>query len=96
MAALALLSIVVGMAAGLIGAAFRDALERADAFRAMAVAATSALSLPWSTDDDGGRRPGRGKRLQLQSSLAAHRRSRLPLSPRRCYPKRADSTYDWP
>ncbi len=38
---LALLSIVVGMAAGLIGAAFRYALERADAFRAAAVTATS-------------------------------------------------------
>jgi len=38
----------------------------------------------------------RGKRLRLQSSLTAHRRSRLPPSPRRCYPKRADSTYEWP
>jgi hypothetical protein len=37
-----------------------------------------------------------GKRLRLQCSLTAHRRSRLPLFPRRCYPKRADSTYDWP
>jgi CIC family chloride channel protein len=41
MAALAVLSILVGMAAGLIGAAFRYALERADAFRTMAVDATS-------------------------------------------------------
>jgi CIC family chloride channel protein len=40
MAALALLSIVVGMAAGLIGAAFRYSLERADAFRGWAVAQT--------------------------------------------------------
>ena len=45
MAALALLSIIVGMAAGLIGAAFRYALERADAFRAMAVAETSAYPI---------------------------------------------------
>ena len=42
MAALALLSIIVGIAAGLIGAAFRYSLERADAFRAMSVAETSA------------------------------------------------------
>jgi chloride channel protein, CIC family len=42
MAALALLSIIVGMAAGLIGAAFRYALERADAVRAMAVEQTGA------------------------------------------------------
>lgn len=42
MAALALLSVLVGMAAGLIGAAFRYSLERADAFRAMIVTETSA------------------------------------------------------
>jgi CIC family chloride channel protein len=41
MAALALLSILVGMAAGVIGAAFRYSLERADDFRAMAVGQTS-------------------------------------------------------
>ena len=41
LAALSLLSIIVGMAAGLIGAAFRYSLERADAFRAVAVTATS-------------------------------------------------------
>ena len=41
MAALAFLSIIVGMAAGLIGAAFRYSLERADAFRAMIVTETS-------------------------------------------------------
>jgi CIC family chloride channel protein len=45
MAALALLSILVGMAAGLIGAAFRFSLERADAFRAMVVAETSAYPI---------------------------------------------------
>jgi CIC family chloride channel protein len=38
MAALALLSILVGLGAGVIGAAFRYALGRADAVRAMAVA----------------------------------------------------------
>jgi len=45
MAALALLSIIVGMAAGLIGAAFRYSLERADAFRMMVVAETSAYPI---------------------------------------------------
>ena len=42
MAVLALLSILVGMAAGAIGAAFRYSLERADVVRAMIVAQTSA------------------------------------------------------
>ncbi|RYH07793.1 H(+)/Cl(-) exchange transporter ClcA [Tropicimonas sp. IMCC6043] len=45
MAALALLSIIVGMAAGLIGAAFRYSLERADAFREMAVVHTSSYPI---------------------------------------------------
>jgi CIC family chloride channel protein len=45
MAVLALLSVLVGMAAGFIGAAFRYALERADAFRAMLVAETSAYPI---------------------------------------------------
>jgi CIC family chloride channel protein len=45
MAALALLSILVGMVAGTIGAAFRYSLERADAFRAMVVAETSAYAI---------------------------------------------------
>ena len=42
MAVLALLSIVVGMAAGLIGAAFRYCLERAEALRGMVVAQSDA------------------------------------------------------
>lgn len=45
MAVLALLSVLVGMAAGFIGAAFRYSLERADAFRAMVVAETSAYPI---------------------------------------------------
>ena len=45
MAAIAVLSILVGMAAGLIGAAFRLSLERADAFRAAVVAETSAYPI---------------------------------------------------
>ena len=38
----------------------------------------------------------RSRRLGLLSCLGAHRRSRSLLCPRRCYPKRADPTYDWP
>jgi CIC family chloride channel protein len=45
MAVLAVLSILVGMAAGLIGAAFRYSLERADAFRAMVVVETSVYPI---------------------------------------------------
>ena len=45
MAVLAVLSILVGMAAGLIGAAFRYSLERADAFRATVVVETSAYPI---------------------------------------------------
>jgi CIC family chloride channel protein len=45
MAFLALISILVGMAAGLIGAAFRFSLEHADAFRALAVEKTSSYPI---------------------------------------------------